>query len=131
MYKKAFIVDDDEISIFLAEATLEVESLATDIQGFPDAKQALDTLITLLQNQPDNVPELILLDLNMPLLSGWDFLNALAPYEEQLANRCRIYILTSSVDKQEIQKAQDYNLVTGFLQKPLEDEALEKLKKGM
>ncbi|WP_276496383.1 response regulator [Pontibacter litorisediminis] len=130
MYNKVFIVDDDEVSIFLTEAILEAESFATECKGFQDAKAALQNLLESAKDSPEALPEVIFLDLNMPFLSGWDFIEALSPYEEDLKGRCRIYILTSSVDEQERRRAHGNSLVAGFLQKPLEDEWLLQLKKS-
>jgi two-component system, chemotaxis family, chemotaxis protein CheY len=131
MYNKVYIVDDDEVSIFLTEAILEAESFATECKGFLDAKMALQNLLESARSgSTDTLPEVIFLDLNMPFLSGWDFIEALTPYEKALKNRCRIYILTSSVDEQERKRATDCSLVAGFLQKPLEDEWLMQLKES-
>lgn len=131
MYKKVFIVDDDEVSIFLTEAILEAESFANECKGFLDAKIALQNLMDSVQgSSTEALPEVVFLDLNMPFLSGWDFLEALSPYEQALRGRCRIYILTSSVDEQEQKRAADSKLVAGFLQKPLEDEWLLQLQKN-
>ncbi|ARS35575.1 response regulator [Pontibacter actiniarum] len=129
MYNKVYIVDDDEVSIFLTEAILEADQFATECKGFLDAKNALQTLLESATGQSqDSLPEVIFLDLNMPFMSGWDFLEALKPYESTLKGHCRIYILTSSVDEQERKRAHGTSLVAGFLQKPLEDEWLIQLK---
>jgi two-component system, chemotaxis family, chemotaxis protein CheY len=131
MYNKVYIVDDDEVSIFLTEAMLEAECFATECKGFQDAKMALQNLLESARGSgADTLPEVIFLDLNMPFLSGWDFIDALAPYEQALKGHCRIYILTSSVDEQERKRANSNSLVAGFLQKPLEDECLTQLKKS-
>ncbi|TPE46370.1 response regulator [Pontibacter mangrovi] len=129
MFKKVYIVDDDEVSIFLAEAIMEAECFAAECKGYLDAQKALNDLLESAHNgNPDALPEIIFLDLNMPFLSGWDFLEALVPVERDLKDRCRIYILTSSVDEQERRRAANTALVAGFLQKPLEDELLLQLK---
>ncbi|PTX18439.1 CheY-like chemotaxis protein [Pontibacter mucosus] len=130
MYNKVFIVDDDEVSIFLTETILEAESFATECRGFLDAQQALQSLLESAEGNEEALPEVIFLDLNMPFLSGWDFIEALAPYEEALKGRCRIYILTSSVDEQERRRANSSSLVAGFLQKPLEDQWVLQLKRS-
>ena len=129
MYKKVYIVDDDEISIFLTEAVLESDNFAAECEGFQDARHALHNLLENAGGRCIScLPEVVFLDLNMPFISGWDFLEALAPVEETIKEYCRIYILTSSVDEQERMRAASSNLVAGFLQKPLEDEYLLQLK---
>ncbi|MEJ7663145.1 MAG: hypothetical protein WKG07_28185 [Hymenobacter sp.] len=65
------------------------------------------------------LPHVVLLDLNMPLLSGWDVLEALKPLEARLLGRCVVYVLTSSLAPADAARARQYPLVAGFLDKPL------------
>lgn len=130
MYKRIFIVDDDEVSIFLTETTLTMEEFAREYLSFMSTKDAVDALLASLNGtSPDPLPEMVFLDLNMPLMSGWEFLDALAPYEQQLIGSTRIFILTSSIDTQEAKRAGRYRLITDFLEKPLTDLTIQKLKK--
>ncbi|MFT2010450.1 two-component system response regulator [Pontibacter sp. 13R65] len=119
-----FVIDDDEISTFLAEQVLLEEDETTSISTFASAADALELLTK--QAQAD-VPEMVLLDLHMPEMSGWEFLNALKPYEQYLYGRCHIYILSSSLDQEDEIKASNYTLVSGFLQKPIDPETLQVL----
>jgi len=131
MYKKIFIIDDDEVSSFLTEATLAEEAFAQAYECYHNGKEALEALLPLLQGQPAApLPDLILLDLNMPVISGWGFLEALAPYAAQLQGRCLIYILTSSVDEEEVKRANENELVAGFLHKPLIEDSILRLKQA-
>ncbi|MBF9254584.1 response regulator [Pontibacter sp. 172403-2] len=130
MYKRVFIVDDDEVSIFLTEATLDFEAFAEEYQSFMSTKDAIDALLANIDGtSPQPLPEIVFLDLNMPLMSGWGLLDALAPYEQQIIDSTRIFILTSSLDAQEVKRAGKYKLVTDFLEKPLSDTTIQKLKK--
>jgi two-component system, chemotaxis family, chemotaxis protein CheY len=129
MFNKVYIIDDDEISIFLTETFLDVEHFSKEYRGYLSAQKALDDLIYDLENKRFNsLPDIVFLDLNMPFMSGWDLLDTLDPYIDDLKDKCRFFILTSSVDVLELKKADDYPLVAGALQKPLEDGSLEKLK---
>ncbi|ARS35578.1 response regulator [Pontibacter actiniarum] len=130
MYKKVFIVDDDEVSVFLAEAMLAADNFAQEYFSFLQPADALELLLQpLRQGEPGELPNVLFLDLNMPFMSGWDFLDALTPYEGQLQEHCRIYILTSSVDADEMKRAQSYPFLAGFLHKPLEEAIIKKLLK--
>ncbi|MEM9024939.1 MAG: response regulator, partial [Bacteroidota bacterium] len=76
------------------------------------------------------LPELIFLDLNMPDMDGWDFLEAYQKLSPRLARPIRIVILTSSGYHGDIQRAKTYPEVTAYLNKPLGDDALAQLLKA-
>lgn len=118
---RTFIIDDDRISTFLTEQALLTEGVS-DVSVFLSPEEALSHVVECL---PDRLPDFILLDLNMPKMSGWDVLDALAPYERQLQGRTRVYILTSSLDPQESARSENYPLVRGCLHKPLECEDVQ------
>jgi two-component system, chemotaxis family, chemotaxis protein CheY len=119
-----YIIDDCEISLFLAASLLEFESLTENIIPFLSASDALNKI----KEGQEPLPLVILLDLNMPVMSGWDFLEALTKLEPKLTDKCSIFILSSSLDQEEKKRALSYPLVEGFLQKPLSDEAINTLK---
>jgi CheY-like chemotaxis protein len=113
------LIDDDAISLFVAEQILREAGFAAPIHSFTNAEKALHSLVSHL---PSEVPELILLDLNMPLMNGWDFLEVLQPHAAALAGRCQVYILTSSLALADTARAQDFALVSGIIHKPLDEE---------
>ena len=119
---KLFIIDDDQLSIFLTKTVLGLEGFTQDITPFLCAEEALATLNSSPQA---NTPDVILLDLNMPGLDGWECLDALAPLENMLAEKCKIYILTSSLDSSDADRVNDYPLVAGFIHKPINSEDIK------
>jgi CheY-like chemotaxis protein len=112
-----YLIDDDLISLYVAEHVLRTEAFTEDIELFTTAEAALNSLAAQL---PTQLPRVMFLDLNMPVMDGWEFLQALEPYAPALQARCHIYILTSSLALADTAKAQDYTLVSGVLNKPLD-----------
>lgn len=117
MNQKAFIIDDDQICHFITQHLIKSENLAQEVTCFYEAGEALQLLAGAL---PNNMPDMIFLDLNMPHMNGWQFLDALRPYETQISTRSKIFILTSSVDLADQEKARNYPYVSGYFYKPLQ-----------
>jgi CheY-like chemotaxis protein len=120
-----YLIDDDIISLYLAEQVLQLEDFTTDIVLFSAAEVALNALV---EHLPTQVPRVVFLDLNMPMMDGWDFLHALEPYVPILQHRCRIYILTSSLALADAARAEKYPLVAGVLNKPLDAAEVQAIK---
>ena len=64
--------------------------------------------------------QVFVVDLNMPVMNGWEFLEALAPHQQELLGRCHIYILTSSLALSDLEKSKKYELVSGLIHKPID-----------
>lgn len=111
------LVDDEHVSIFITKKIVEREELADEIHAFELPEEALRYV---QESLPNHVPDVILLDLNMPGLSGWAFLEALQPYEAQLLGQCFVYVLTSSLDPIDTIRASEFPLVSGLIHKPLD-----------
>ncbi|WP_316822849.1 two-component system response regulator [Pedobacter gandavensis] len=116
--KKFYLIDDDTIFVFLTRKTLQVANLSTDLTVFEDGKKALLDL-ELAANQPDLLPDVIFLDLNMPVLDGWGFLEEYSLLEPKLSKKIEIYIVSSSISPSELERSQNIPVVTDFLTKPL------------
>ncbi|RNC91604.1 MAG: response regulator [Allomuricauda sp.] len=99
--EKIFIIDDDEIIIFGMRKLLAEVIDTKYIASFENGELALDSIQSKLKNG-EEIPEVIFLDINMPIMDGWQFLQALC--ELDIEKRIRINIITSSVDPADYEK---------------------------
>ncbi len=120
------LIDDDPITTFLTERLLHHEGLSDTAASFQSPTEALAFL--LRQIPAGLVPQVILLDLNMPVVSGWDFLDLLKPHEVQLQGQCIVYLLTSSMAPSDEARATAYPLVAGVLLKPLDQRKIQQIR---
>jgi CheY-like chemotaxis protein len=121
-----FIVDDDPIHQQIAKIMIERQAISNNIRVFSDAQDVLDYLRENAANI-EALPDLILLDLNMPVMDGWEFLEEYAVFCTQLPKTIRIFVLTSSIDEKDKERVGNYSFVTGYLTKPLSKEIIAHL----
>ena len=117
---RAWLIDDDNVTNMLNRYYLEVHFPQLKIELFSKAKMALDDLIV---NGKET--DFIFLDLNMPEMNGWEFLDAIAESAALPKRFPKIYILSSSLDPADRERAETHQFVAGFLSKPLESVELE------
>jgi CheY-like chemotaxis protein len=121
-----FIVDDDPIHQQIAKIMIERQAISAGIRVFSDAQEVLDYLRTHAGDS-ETLPDLILLDLNMPVMDGWEFLEEYATFCHQLPKQIKIFVLTSSIDEKDRERVAGYRFVTGYLTKPLSKEIISHL----
>ncbi len=116
-----FLVDDDKLFVFLTKKTINATKLVSDIKEFGDGEQAIEYLKEIAGNQ-DLLPDIILLDLSMPIMDGWAFLKEYVLLEPVIGKKIRVYIFTSSISPHDLERAKGIDVVTNFIVKPLEKE---------
>ncbi len=115
---KVFIIDDDPIHQRIAQIMIAKHELFDGYTSYTEAELALEFLKSNAKNA-DNLPDVILLDLNMPVMDGWDFLEAFEKFQADLSKNARVFIVTSSVDEKDKLRSQTFSFVKGFISKPL------------
>lgn len=126
MPPKVLCVDDDPIALLLSKLVITKAGFADEIITLANGQEAVDYLENELAGQEDaKGPKLlILLDLNMPVMDGWEFLQQFNDRLQQSYPDTRIILLSSSVDPNDIRKAKDFSMVLDFFPKPLTKEML-------
>jgi len=123
------LVDDDEINNFISIKLIKKALLNTEIIACLNGKFAIDTLVDIQKKDPAKLPDYILLDINMPIMNGWEFLDEFKRLNLDPSGKCKIFIISSSVFSNDINKARSYPLVKDFISKPLNvDKIVELLK---
>jgi two-component system, NarL family, nitrate/nitrite response regulator NarL len=125
----AFLVDDSEVDLFIQKKFIELTMFADRVITFSSPIKALEELERAASD--GNIPCLIFLDLNMPLISGFEFLEKLKTISGGLANQFKVVILSSSNSPADRLKAKEYPNVISFFSKPLNMDELDHLTKSL
>lgn len=122
----AYVVEDDSITALLTEVFLKrALDCCNNVEHYADGQQAFDQLM-LAERGEGRVPDLILLDLNMPFMDGWDFLEAFKGLN--MSTDVPIFLLTSSIRPDDQERARRYQTVRGYFTKPLDDAKVAQIK---
>jgi len=121
------LVDDDEINNFISIKLIKKALEYTEITACLDGSYAIKKLLDLQAKDPHSLPDYILLDINMPIMNGWEFLEDFKRLAIDPLGKSKIYIISSSVFSNDINKAKSYPLVKNFISKPLNVEKIKEL----
>lgn len=121
------LIDDDSIFNMISKKIIQIAKFAPKVDSYLDASAALNELRELIKNDPDEFPEVIFLDINMPEMDGWAFLDEFKKFPEFILKKCKVFMLTSSIDDHDIAKSKTYQIVYDFISKPLSFSKLETL----
>lgn len=122
------VIDDDDINIFIIKKIVEKTGSDIEMVSKSNGQQAIDYLKEAIAARTP-LPHLILIDINMPVMNGWEFVEA---YQDLgIAKPVDLYILSSSVYENDIEKTKSYSSVKGFISKPLSIERLTELIKPL
>lgn len=130
MLEKILCVDDDPITLMLYKMVIKKADFAKEIATAQNGEEAL-TYLDSLQNEETSAvefPKLIFLDLNMPVMGGWEFLDHFIQSEYAAFKDTKVIVLSSTIDPKDIEKSKTYPMVIDFLSKPISKEMLASLK---
>ncbi|MFT6204222.1 MAG: CheY-like chemotaxis protein [Spirosomataceae bacterium] len=122
------IIDDDKLFVFLTKKVIEQTNLINLINVFGNGLDGINFLKENIHN-PASLPEIILLDLSMPIMDGWEFLEEYLLLMPKLSRKITIYIVSSSISPFDVVKAKNISAVTDFIAKPVTKEKLIEIVK--
>lgn len=121
------LVDDNDTDNFISKRIIEITKFSKRVEAKNSGKSALDYLREN-QNIIENLPNIVFLDINMPIVDGFVFLYEFDKFNELVKNKCKIIILSSSDNKRDIDKIVNNNHVIKFITKPLTESALDEIR---
>ena len=127
---KVMLVDDNEVDTFVNVKVLQFNDFCKETVDFTSVEEALE-YIKVCELDMDLLPEVILLDLNIPIKSGYLFLEEFQKLDPKVHERCKVVILTSSENFKDRYLTENHPMVYEFFNKPLLDENLESLGKKL
>lgn len=116
-----YIIDDDEIFIYAMQRLITVKGLSKELVVFNRVEQAIAHLKEN-KNNPNLLPDVILLDINLPLSDGWDFIADYGLLKAHLAKQPAIYMLSSSISHEDKTRAEENKDINAYFLKPLSKE---------
>lgn len=124
------LIDDNEVDNMVNQRILEKAHFAKYVYMYTSAKSALEFLKNIDRNPgfPEElIPKLIFLDINMPIMDGFSFIDALGKLSPRIRNKMKVILLSQSSNPQMITQAKKNNMVKDYLVKPLNAEMVKKL----
>lgn len=120
------LVDDDDVTNFLSKEMLRLYMASPTIDIALNGQEAIDFLLSNADD-PEKIPDLILLDINMPIMDGWDFLAEFDKINRPGFEKINIIMFTSSVYYEDIDRARTYASVRNIYSKPLDEQKIKEI----
>jgi CheY-like chemotaxis protein len=113
------LIDDDNIYQFTARTILESTGLTKEIRSFYNGSEAIQFFQNKENQRSDSLPDVIFLDINMPIMNGWEFLEEYHKIQSELPKQITLYVVSSSIDDHDKQRSKSYKEVSDFIVKPV------------
>lgn len=124
--KNIYFIDDDPVFVYLMKRMLANSQASFEAMEFADGELAIDHLRSI-SDRPDLLPDIIFLDLSMPVMDGWEFLEEYSQLRYLFRKNISLFIVSSSISPEEVERSKTYAAVTDFLIKPLRAGKIEEL----
>ena len=116
--KKIWVIDDDAIYQIIITKIIQKTALFSTISSFRDGKEGIIALINTIENK-ESLPDIILLDINMPVMDGWEFMQEMGMLQSLKKENISVYIASSSIAIEDRNKSKKYPAILGYLSKPI------------
>lgn len=123
MTPKICVIDDDKIYQFTTKKIISNAGIKGEVLIFSDAENALEFFNTESENR-DLLPDIIFLDINMPFMDGWQFLDAFEKILPKFPKSIEVFLVSSSVDEADTDRAAKIPIISGYIFKPFTKEKL-------
>lgn len=125
-----YIIDDEPIDTMIFKLLVNRVDETIDVDTISSAQKALDRLVHISKTHPSDLPDYIFLDLNMPVMNGWNFLHEYERLEISQLKEIPIYILSSSVHHEDVARSKANPSVKQFINKPANLDILKTIFKA-
>lgn len=116
--KTIWVIDDDNIYQIIVNKIIQKSEMFSAISSFKNGKEAIDAVTNSL-NENKMLPDIILLDINMPIMDGWEFMEELQILKPSITKQIIVYIVSSSIAVEDKNKSKTYPDILGYLSKPV------------
>lgn len=117
--KIIWIVDDDLIYQTIINKLIRKSGAFSASSSFLNGKEAITSLKSILEADADNLPDIILLDINMPVMDGWEFMDEIKLIKSKINKPIFIYLVSSSISIEDTNKSKTFSDIIGYLSKPI------------
>ncbi|SHG88320.1 Response regulator receiver domain-containing protein [Flavobacterium fluvii] len=128
MKKIIWVIDDDFIYQTIIKKLIQKSEVYSESFPFPNGNEAINALKKILEgDNNNNFPDIILLDINMPILDGWEFMDEFQSLKSKINKKINIYIVSSSIAVEDKKKAESYGEIMRYMSKPVSVDVLVEL----